>query len=243
VKLILVLVFILTSAFTPVAAWPVYILLLALILSAELLTDLGIPFFLKRAFLALPFVLAALPVLFTIDGELLARLPFGMALSREGLERFLSIAFKSWISIQVAILLATTTPFPEILRAMRALRLPRLFVAIVGLMWRYLFVIVDEVLRLMRARSSRSGHSHQPGLRPGGTILWRARVTGGMAGSLFLRSIERSDRIYNAMLARGYDGEVRSFPQPAIPTRDWVVLAAGLILLISLALFGRLIWG
>jgi cobalt/nickel transport system permease protein len=161
----------------------------------------------------------------------------------EGLERFLTIAFKSWISIQAAILLATTTSFPDILLAMRALRLPRLLVAIIGLMWRYIFVIVDEVLRLLRARSSRSAHSPQPGLRPGGTLWWRARVTGGMAGSLFLRSMERSDRIYNAMLARGYDGEVRSLPHPGIGPLDWAALAGGLSILILLLAFGRLIWG
>jgi cobalt/nickel transport system permease protein len=243
VKLVLVVGFILTSAVTPIAAWPVYILLLALILSAELLSDLGIPFYLKRALLASPFMLAALPVVVTIDGAPLLQLPFGLLVTQDGLERFASISFKSWISIQAAILLATTTSFPDILIAMRGLRLPRLFVAIIGLMWRYIFVIVDEVLRLMRARASRSGQSPQSGLRPGGSLLWRARVTGGMAGSLFLRSIERSDRIYNSMLARGYDGEIRTLPLPGVRPQDWTALAAGLGLLLILFLLGRMIWG
>jgi cobalt/nickel transport system permease protein len=52
-----------------------------------------------------------------------------------------------------------------------------------------------------------------------------------MAGSLFLRSLERSDRIYNAMLARGYDGETRSLPHPGITAAGWMVLGAGLALL------------
>jgi cobalt/nickel transport system permease protein len=62
-----------------------------------------------------------------------------------------------------------------------------------------------------------------------------------MAGSLFLRSLERSDRIYNAMLARGYNGEIRSFPQPAIPASGWMALVLGLALLGSLLLFGYLL--
>jgi cobalt/nickel transport system permease protein len=243
IKLLLVVAFILTSALTPVAAWPVYVLLLTLVLSAELLTDLGIPFFLKRAFFAVPFVLAALPVLFTRQGQVLLHLPLGLNLTLPGLNLFLSISFKSWISVQAAILLATTTSFPDILLAMRGLRLPRILVAIIGLMWRYIFVIVDEVLRLLRARSARSGIANQAGLRSGGSILWRARVTGGMAGSLFLRSIERSDRIYNAMLARGYDGEVRSLPQPAVPRLDWAILSGGLLFLFIMVAFSRLIWG
>ena len=242
-KLVLVVGFILTVSLTPVGAWPVFILLLALVLSAELLSDLGIGFYLKRALLALPFVLAALPILFTSQGEALALLPFGLSITYLGIERFLSIALKSWISVQAAILLASTTTFPDILTAMRALRMPRLLVAIVGLMWRYLFVIVDEVLRMLRARQARSGELSGSGARPGGAVLWRARVTGGMAGSLLLRSIERSDRIYNAMLSRGYDGEVRSLPHPAFRAADWAVLAGLIFLFLLILAFGQLVWG
>lgn len=236
VKLVLVLAFILTTALTPTGVWPVYILLLTLALSAELLSELGIGFFLKRALLAVPFVLAALPVLVTLEGPALVQLPFGLILTSSGLDRFISVALKSWISVQMAILLASTTRFPDILVAMRALRLPRLLVAIIGLMWRYLFVMADEALRLIRARQSRSGESELTGSRAGGGVAWRARVTGGMAGNLFLRSLERSDRIYMAMLSRGYDGEVRALPHPAISPAGWGALIVGLALL-SLLLF------
>ena len=81
--------------------------------------------------------------------------------------------------------------------------MPKLFVAIVGSMWRYLFVITDEVRRCSRAQ--RRGTFALNGRRAG-SLAWRARVTGGMAGSLLLRFHERSDRIYAAMLSRGYNG-------------------------------------
>lgn len=238
VKLILAVAFILTTALTPSAAWPVFILLLTIVLSAELLSELGIGFYLRRALLAVPFVLAALPVLVTLPGEKLLSLPWGLGITGPGLARFISIALKSWISVQMAILLAATTPFPDILMAMRALRLPRLLVAIIGLMWRYLFVMVDETLRLTRARLSRSGESELSDRRSGGSVVWRAQVTGGMAGNLFLRSLERSDRIYMAMLARGYDGETRALPRPAISSAGWATLVVGLILLAALLSFG-----
>jgi cobalt/nickel transport system permease protein len=195
--------------------------------------------------LALPFVLAALPVIFTLQGEVLFAIPLGpwtLTVYQPGLERFLSIALKSWISVQAAILLAACTPFPDLLLAMRAVRLPRLLVAIFGLMWRYLFVLADEALRLMRARLSRSGHSDLPGLKPGGSLAWRARVTGGMAGSLFLRAFERSDRIYMAMVARGYDGEVRAAPLPAMSASSWLALALSLTLLAGLLALAFLFW-
>lgn len=250
IKLVLVVAFILSAALAPVGAWPVYVMLLALALAAETLTGLGLAFFLKRALLAVPFVLAALPVLFTVPGTPLLALPLGLSISAAGVERFASIALKSWISVQMAVLLASTTPFPEILMAMRALRLPRLLVAIIGLMWRYLFVMVDEALRLMRARESRSGSPEDGrqdggrqdgGRKVGGSLPWRARVTGGMAGSLLLRSLERSDRIYNAMLSRGYDGEARGIPAPPLRREHWLILAAGLALLGALLALGMLL--
>ena len=241
VKLVLTAAFILTTALTPVAAWPVYVLLVALAFAAELLSELGLGFYLKRALLAAPFVLAAVPLLFTVEGETLARLPLGLTITSAGLDRFITIALKSWISVQMAVLLASTTSFPEILSAMRALRLPRLLVAIIGLMWRYLFVLADEAMRLIRARQARSGVDAIPGRRTGGQLAWRAKVTGGMAGSLFLRSLERSDRIYAAMLSRGYDGEVRSLPHPGISPGGWATLAVGLVILASLLLLGHLL--
>ena len=246
VKLVLAVAFILTVALTPLGAWPIYILLFSIVLSAEILSELGVGMVLRRSSLALPFVLAALPVLATIQGLPLATLPIGpwaVTITREGVERFAGIAAKSWISVQMAIVLASSTPFPDLLLAMRGIRIPRLLVAVIGLMWRYLFVMADEGLRLMRAREARSGKPDRPGAQVGGSIAWRARVTGGMAGNLFLRSFERADRIYAAMASRGYDGEVRTFPLPPITATQWSILALVLGVLALLVAGGYLFWG
>ena len=234
VKLVLTLVFVLAVSLAPVGSWPVYVLLLTVVLSAAIVSELGTTFALRRAALALPFVLAALPLLVTVKGTPLLSVPLGrwhLSVTLPGLERFLSIAFKSWLSVQMAILLTATTLLPDLLVAMRALRLPRLLVAILSLMWRYLAVLMDEAIRMMRAREARSGslsgHS-------AGSLGWRARVTGAMAGTLFLRGYERSERIYNAMLSRGYDGTIRSFPLQPISSRERLVLLLGVALLCSL---------
>ncbi len=235
VKLVLTLAFILTSALIPNGAWAAYILLFSVILSVEILSDLGILFVMRRSALALPFMLAALPLLFTAQGEALGSLAIGswmIRVSQDGLVRFFSIALKSWISMQAAVVMSSSMAFPDLLTAMRAIHVPRLLVAVFGLMWRYLFVLVDEVLRLMRARASRSGQADILGLRMGGSLAWRARVTGGMAGNLFLRGFERSDRIYTAMLSRGYDGEARALPLPEISKYNGLTLVSGLALLV-----------
>ena len=243
VKFTFTLAFILTMALLPIGAWPVYVLMLALSLSISVLSELGLKYVLKRSMLAIPFVLAALPLLFTVKGPVLLTIPISslsFTITSTGLERLLSIMFKSWVSVQVAIVFAAATPFPDMLLAMRAVRVPRLIVSLFGLMWRYMFVMVDEVIRLMRARASRSGAIE--GAKAGGSIAWRAKVTGGMAGNLFIRSIDRGERIYDAMAARGYDGEIRSFPLPPLTSTSRITLLGGLALLIALLLFALLFW-
>jgi cobalt/nickel transport system permease protein len=245
VKLVLTIAFILTTSLVPFGAWPIYVLLFAIVMSVVIASELGVTYVLKRAALAFPFVLAAIPLLFTVRGSTLIAIPIGagtIAISAAGLERFISIALKSWISVQMAIVLAATTSFPDLLMAMRAIKLPRLLVAVFGLMWRYLFVLADEAMRLMRARAARSGAADRTGVKPGGSIAWRAKVTGGMAGNLFVRSFERGDRIYAAMAARGYDGEVRSFPLLPLASSARIVLIGGLTVLIALLGIAVLVW-
>ena len=99
-------------------------------------------------------------------------------------------------------------------------------VSIISFMYRYLGVLGDEATRMNRARASRSAVG--PSGRPGGTIRWRASVTGSMVGSLFLRSYERSERIYGAMQARGFDGQLRYLPGPPLTRTAIAVFALGL---------------
>jgi len=90
---------------------------------------------------------------------------------------------------------ATTTPFPELLRVLRAIHTPALLVTTLALMYRYLFVLADEAQRMRRARQSRT-------LRPGRGRIWRLLAT--VVGQLFVRATGRAERIYAAMCARGW---------------------------------------
>jgi cobalt/nickel transport system permease protein len=247
VKLPLALTFILVTSLLPNAAWLAYLLLFAILLLLDTISTLGVWMVLKRALVALPFMLAALPILFTGPEPRLTVFSirqWDLIISQPGLIRLLSITIKAWLSVQAAILLSATTPFSQIAVAMRAMRLPRLFVAVLSLMWRYLFMMVDQTGRLLRARASRSAESAEyPKRRKGGNLIWRARTTGGMAGNLFLRSLERSDRVYAAMLSRGYDGEQRNLPIPQLSRQEWQILTLGILFLMFLAFIGFLSGG
>ncbi len=246
VKVIFTLVLILCLSLTPVGAWPAYILFQAVTISLALLSGTRLVMLFKRSLLALPFALAALPLIFSgpqphLTLLLTPQLPIGI--SPAGAERMLSIALKSWISVQAAILLTATTSFPRLLAALQQLKLPPILLTIIGLMWRYLFIIQDEVTSMLHARASRSTGVPTAGRRPGGSMLWRARVTGNMAGSLFLRSLERSDRVYAAMLSRGYNGELPPGGRLQMPARQVMGLVLAILFLLFLLFLGILTKG
>ena len=233
--------FILSISLLPIGSFVALgIAWLALVLLSTL-AHLGPLRLTKSAFFALPFVLAALPLVFTRPGDPLATIvlgPVSLTISGEGLRQFATIALKSWVSVQAALLLSFTTPFPDLVEALRRLRVPRLLVAIIGFMYRYLAVLVGEAGRLNRARQSRSAVVEGRG---GGSIRWRAKVVGGMVGSLFLRSYERSERVYAAMQARGFDGEFRAMGGRSLAATDWlafIVVAGGIL---ALAIAGQLV--
>ena len=235
-KILAVLLFIVTATILPAGAWLPYGLLLAGALLAAQASGLGVGFALKRSFVALPFALAAITLPFTVPGQPLAHLS-SLTITVEGSLRFLSILIKSWLSVQVAILLAVTTQFHELLWGMRELRLPKPLVSIVSFMYRYLFVFADEALRLLRARAARSGQGEG---KSGGGLLWRGRVAGGMVGNLTLRAFERSERIYEAMIARGFQGEIKTLISPPLTDMDRNVLVGWVTYLAMLLLVGFL---
>jgi cobalt/nickel transport system permease protein len=209
VKLVITLGFIFAITSLPPGAWPAFGAFLVLVWGSVAWSRVGLGLVFRRSLLALPFVLIALPTIFTKPGEGLFELNVlvgRLTATSEGLEFFGSVLLKSWASVTAAALLTATTPPFRLLEALRALKVPAVLVAIVMLMYRYLFVLVDEAQRLLRARRARSA-----GIGPhsGGGILWRGKVTGRMAGSLFIRTLDRGERIYLAMLARGYDGTSR----------------------------------
>jgi cobalt/nickel transport system permease protein len=239
-KVVAVMAYVLSNATLPDAAWIAFCASWVMLLTANLLAGLGPGYTFRRSFVVMPFVLAAVTVIFLPAGNPLAELQVGgqqLVVTDAGLIRFGSIAVRSWLSVQAAVLLVTVTQFPDLIHAFEHLRVPKVITTVVAFLYRYLFVLSDEVLRLLRGREARSAAT--PGRRAGGGALWRARVAGGLAGQLFLRSYDRSERIYQAMLARGYSGNLRTLNPHAVHVRDWALCTTTLVLLVLLQWLAR----
>ncbi|HID61367.1 MAG TPA: cobalt ECF transporter T component CbiQ [Anaerolineae bacterium] len=243
VKLVATLVFILAVTATPPLAWPAFSVLLILVFGLIRAARLSLIVGLRRSMIAIPFgLVVALSIPFTTAGEPLFRVHFfswTLTITDQGLLMFWGAVLRAWLSVLAAGLLTATTRFVELLRAMKSLGLPRVMVSVISFMYRYIFVLVDEAMRLSMARDSRSA---DPDGRGGGTILWRAKVFGGMIGTLFLRSYERSERIYAAMLSRGFTGEIYTLKDTSLQQKDAIALAAFLTLLVAVEAMAHIYW-
>jgi cobalt/nickel transport system permease protein len=239
VKVILTVAFIFSNALLPDGSWLAFSISWFLVLLVNDLSRLGLGYSFKRSFVALPFFLVAVSAVFSPSGTPIAVWDLGfitLTPTDFGLIRFFSIVIRSWLSVQIAILLVSTTQFPSIIHAFEHLRVPRVLTMIIAFLYRYLYVLTDEALRLMRARESRSAGI--PGQKGGGKLTWRIKVVGSMVGQLLLRSYERSDRIYHAMLSRGYSGYIRTLNPHIMHRIDWMVLFIGLSFLIVVQTIG-----
>lgn len=162
-----------------------------------------------------PFVAFAilLPVIGDDEGERVV--VAGLDLSVDGLWAMGNIIAKAGLGATAGIVVTATTPVPQILTGLGRLRVPPPIVAIIAFMVRYLDLIVDELGRMRRAMIAR-------GYDP--RWVWQARPIATSAGSLFVRTYERGERIHRAMLARGYTGTTAD-ADPAPTTRSGLALA------------------
>ncbi len=201
VKLVGLVGLVVVCVTTPPHLYAAFAAYLGLEIALVLMSRLPARHVLKRMLVVLPFVLmvAAFIPFFSRGGGSYNLGP--VRVSGHGLTVLWNVAVKSTVSVLAVILLSSTTPFPDLLRALEKMRAPRLLTSLLSFTYRYIFVLVDEMQRMRRARDSR-GWS--------GRWLWQSKVIGHMIAALFLRSYERGERVYAAMLARGHGGEART---------------------------------
>ena len=160
--------------------WPALVVATALLVAGAWLSRIPAGFLLRRLLLLEPVVVVvATLALWQPDG--------GMW--------FALLVARSTLSLAALILFTNTTPFGEVLELLRRCRVPSLLVTVLALMYRYVFVLVDEAARLQRARASRA-------FSRSAARSWRSVASG--AGQLFVRSSERAERVFTAMCARGW---------------------------------------
>lgn len=144
------------------------------------------------------------PVLF---GFQLSGFTYGMTI--QSLLFGLRIILKAFGAISCMYFISINTSMNDLLSALRSFKVPNLLVSLMELIYRYIFVFLEEAARMRTAQNSRLGY-----------INFKTSINslGQLIGTLFLRAYIRSDRIYSALQSRGYEGEFKALKQDYLPS-------------------------
>jgi cobalt/nickel transport system permease protein len=188
------------SALTPFLLYPV-----ALVAAGRIPVRL----ILKKILVAAPFALVIGIFNPLLDRQSVAAM--GPFVITGGWVSFASIMFRFFLTVGAALALVACTGMYRLGAAMQQLGVPCAFVMQLLFLYRYLFVVADEGVKTMRAVE----------LRAGQTRALHLRVYGSLIGHLLLRSMDRAERVYRAMVARGFDGDIRVPRRSSFGWPDW----------------------
>ena len=204
----------------------IYLLTLALALASSIPAD----FFIKRVWLALPFFtgMIILPALFITPGPTLVQLPLGLVITRTGVISGLFLLLRVSSSVSLTLLLILTTPWNTVLSALTVLRIPDVFILILGMTYRYIYLLLHTANDMFLSRKSRV-------VGRLGTADDR-RMLAAISGTLLGKTLNMSSEVYLAMQSRGFRGTIVTLKPFKMQSRDWGWLA-GLLGLALLAIF------
>ncbi|MDD2421930.1 MAG: cobalt ECF transporter T component CbiQ [Heliobacteriaceae bacterium] len=187
---------------------PALVLSLGLVLGLNLAAKIPATYLCRRLAWLVPFagfLVVVFPFITPGQPVFTLTLPFAvLTASDAGLHKAVVLLLRMTNALTALVFLTTATSFPQLLHGFQALKVPPLLLQLVEFTVRYLFIIQQELRRMLLARRAR-------GFTAGRNFLHRhtLETLGQLVGVLFIRAYERSDRIHQAMLARGYPGEPR----------------------------------
>lgn len=207
---------------------PILLGLYVLTVLVALLSRLTVGFFVKRVLLGIPFFagIVSIPALFLISGSPLVQLSLGslhLAISDNAVLSVLIFITRVSASVSLAVLLVVTTRWADLLKALRIFRLPAVFIVVVGMTYRYIFLFLHTVENLFLARASRTVGVANEGER--------RRWLGTSMGTLMSKSFKTSNDVYLAMVSRGFTGDVRTLSDFQMRDEDWLFVSCSVVLL------------
>ena len=207
-KLIAAIAFIAAVIATPRRQWWAFLLDAIIVLLIAAYAEIPFKRLARRLTIELPFV--AFAIFMPLVGSAPRVDVLGLSLSEPGLWAAWGILAKGTLGVATTIVLASTTPVPQLIAAFERFRVPRTLTSIMAFMIRYGDVLTDEMQRMRIARISRGDRANW---------VWQARGAASAAGALFVRSYERGERVYVAMQSRGYTGSMPTLAADDLPDR------------------------
>ena len=212
------------------------IMLYAVVLAAAVASRVPLDFFVKRVWLGIPLFAAivVVPAVFFVPGPRLFELPVGpiqIAPSIPGLTGAALFVARVGVSVSLAVLLVLTTRWADLLKSLQAIRVPQLFILVLAMTYRYIFLFLHLATGLFEARKSRVIARTSGGEQ--------RRWIAGSIGNLLNRSVKMSNDVYAAMAARGFTGSIRSLQTFRMRVVDWAALGGAIGIAALAVIVGR----
>jgi cobalt/nickel transport system permease protein len=207
----------------------VYLITLLLAWRSAIPTD----FFIKRVWLALPFFtgLIALPALFITPGVALIHLPLGLVITQSGVTTVLFLLLRVSTSVSLTLLLILTTPWNTVLSALGILLIPDVFILVLGMTYRYIYLFIHTANDMFLSRKSRLVGRLSP--------AESRRVLAAISATLLSKSLNLSSEVYLAMQSRGFQGAIVTLKPFRMQSRDKVWLFVFLTITLMTIVLGR----
>ncbi|MEO8538939.1 MAG: cobalt ECF transporter T component CbiQ [bacterium] len=213
--------------------WRVLGVLYAVTVAGVLLGKLELIPFLKRIWFGIPLFsgIVIIPSIFFVGGHDLFHVPLGfitLTATREGLRAAGVFVLRVAVSVSFAVLLVLTTRWADILKSLRFFRVPAIFVLILGMTYRYIFLVLHTANGMFESRKSRVV-ANATGKEQRWWIVSSMSV-------LMSRSFRMSDDVYQAMLARGFNGQIVTLSDYSMRAPDWLLVAVSIALSVTAVL-------
>ena len=185
-----------------------------------LLSRLSVPLLATRVWIGvLAFTGAiALPAIFLTPGQAVWRVPMlGWPVTDAGLTAAGYLLLRAETAATLTLMLVFTTPWMHVLKAFRVLRVPVVFVVVLGMTCRYILLMLETATEMFESRKSRTVGKLVP--------ADRRHLAASSAGVLLSRTFQLSGEVYLAMQARGFRGEVYLLDDFQMQGADWIALA------------------
>ena len=219
--------------------WPVLVGLYGLVLVVAAISSVDLGLFIKRVWLGMGLFsgIVILPSIFFIGHRELLHIPLGfssLTVHGDALVAAAIFVLRVCASVSLAILLILTTKWADVLKSLRVMRVPNALVLILAMTYRYIFLVLHTANSMFLARKSRiiaktSGREQR---------WWIV----SSIGVLMSRSLRMSEDVYQAMLARGFQGEMQTIDDYRMRPADWLLLSASVLLAAAIGATGRLWW-
>ena len=218
---------------------PILVILYVLCLLLALFSKINLGFFLKRTWIFIPLfsLFIALPALFSKFSSSQALITWHilgleLTITRLGLNSALIFVARVVTCVSWVVLLSITTKHFVLLKVLRIFKIPQIFVMILGMCYRYIYLFVEIIEQTYLAIKSRVGTrlEYKKGQH---IVAWNL-------ASLWNRSVQLNTEVYQAMLSRGYQGEAVAWNDFKIKSKDWLWLCTVVIILFSLLWIKRL---